>query len=239
MMKTALSIIQTAMYRMNETAPTTLEGTLAPNTRQLLHLLYEVCEEIRAYKCWDVQKRKHTFTTEANVSTYDFPADFYAPVPGTAYNTDDELPLDGPVSDMEFAFKLYGGAPSALNFTYRVFGSQMELSPTPSGEVDLTLEYQSRTFILPASLAFPDEAPGEAVTDDTDVVVFDADLVQLGLKALFIKEQGGEWETDYQRFRAKLTTAAARLKSASIGSFGQKSRGPRYRLPWKSWSVQS
>ena len=252
MMKTALSIIQTTMYRMNESAPTSLVTSVNKDTRQLLHLLYEVCELIRAQKCWDVQKRKHTITISSSDVTaertqYPLPQDFYAPVPETFFNDSEDLPMNGPVNDSNMAWRLYGNAPGSLNYTYRIFGmdanpsttaGQIELNPTPSAEQTLKLEYQSRTFILPSTYSIP-TAPGETVSADTDLVVFDSDLVIQGLKSVFKRETGGDWQPDYQLFKDMMGTAGSRMKASYIGSMGSSSGRPRYRQPYRSWESQS
>ena len=48
MMKTALSIVQSVMYRENLSAPSSLVSQTDPATLQLIHLLNETVEDIRS-----------------------------------------------------------------------------------------------------------------------------------------------------------------------------------------------
>jgi hypothetical protein len=258
----------------------------------MLHLLYAVCEELRQVRCWTQLKRKHTFATVGTVSQYALPADFYAPLPRTHWNTDETIRLNGPEADDEFSGRLYGAEPSSANFTYRIFGrdentngtlGQVELSPTPSSAIDCAFEYVSRSFLLPknwtTSTAFaasaycnasghiyqtaaggttgatiPSHTTGsvsdgavtwtyvsaayETIIADTDLVVFDDDLVKLGLRAKWMEEKGGDYAAAADEFAAKIDKAVSRYRGAYIGSMCRpRWTGPRYHLPYRGWSL--
>lgn len=291
MMKTALSIIQGFRYRAGLSAPTTLESVTDPDELQLLYLLYAVCEELRAARCWAQQKKTCSFDTEEDRRLYPFPADYYSALPGTHYNQDESNLLIGPVSDAEMNFKLYGEASSSTNYTFRIFGAdqrsgtaggQIEVDPTPSSAQTLSFDYLTRNLFMPAywtaetayttnatvtangniyvclengtsdvtapsgtSSSIDDgtttwaytDAPKETVTDDTDLCLFDYDIVTLGLRAKWYEENAGAFELPKAEFEAKIANAKARMASPSVGSFCGGSIGPRYRTPYKSWSL--
>jgi hypothetical protein len=246
MMKTALSIVQSVCRRINHPVPTTLVSVTDPDELQMLELLYAVCEELRQARCWTQLKRKHTFTTVDDQATYPLPADFYAPILGTHWNTDEDSMFVGPESDSQFAGKIYGTETATRNFSYRIFGGaenpatttsgQMELSPTPSSEIDCAYEYITRTFILPNTYAFP-TTPQEAVAADTDLVVFDDDLVKLGLRAKVLEDRGGDYAGPAAEFKAKINQAVNRYKGSYVGSFSRRRSRSNIVIPYKGWDI--
>jgi len=245
MMKTALSIIQTMRLRMGLSVPSTLLSLTDPDELQLLHLLYETCEDLRRARCWVQQKRKHTFATTASRAQYALPQDFYSFLPLTQYNADTRLLLVGPMADDEFGAQLYGNASAGYNYSFRVFGpdenpattgGQVEITPTPDAVVNLSYEYLTRTFIVPATYVMP-TAPKETVTADTDLVMFDDDLTTIGLRAKWIKEHGGDYKKDEDDFLARIDRAVCRMKGVRVGNFGGSDNRPRYVVPFKSWSI--
>lgn len=246
MITTALSIIQAVRKRLNIPNITTLVGLTDPDELQMLDLLYSVCEELRQARCWTQLKRKHTFTTVDGQTNYQAPADFYSPLPLTWWNTDETQRLNGPESDSDFGERIYGAEPANINFSFRMFGHGgdptdsttgiIELSPTPSSAIDCAFEYISRTFILPSTYAFP-ASPKETVTADTDLVVFDDDLVKLGLKARWLEEAGGDWQGTYAEFKSRIDKAANRHKGSYLGSFSRRRGGPNLKIPYKSWDI--
>jgi hypothetical protein len=292
MMLTALSIIQSVRRRLLLPVPTALVGVTDPDELQMLEIVYAVCEELRQARCWIQQKRLHSFTTVANQGSYQLPKDFYGALLGTQWNTDETNALVGPVSDSEFAYRVFGDDDSTYNFTYRLFGpdenpnsanGQFELNPTPTSAIDLSFYYLSRNLFMPkhwlpstvytsgtyvnangniylcdtngtshASTAPTGQTqnisdgttrwdyvsdPYETIIADTDLCLFDPDLVKLGLRAKWNEEHGGEYEMAKFEYETKISQAVSRMKGSSVGSLIRVSNNPRYRIPSRSWSI--
>lgn len=300
-MKTALSIIQNYRYRIDLSAPSSLLSLTDPDELQMLHLLYEVCEELRQSKAWEVQKKRYSFSTVADQSRYVLPADYYSPILNTHWNQSENNVLSGPASDFEFNWRLHGDVASSLNYTYRVFGGdnnpnsssadpandpylQLEVNPTPASVQTLSFDYVTRDLFKPKdwtpSTAYngsvtpvkvnsagynyqttsngtsSTEAPSgtanftdnditwtwlgrtpiETVTADTDLCIFDYDLVTLGLKARWTREKGGEYQGYENEFQAKINKAKSRYKGTFIGSMTSLRGRPFYHIPARNWS---
>lgn len=77
----------------------------------------------------------------------------------------------------------------------------------------------------------------ETVIADTDLCVFDDDLVKLGLRAKWLEEAGGEYAEAREEFYARIDKAMARYKGSHIGTFGGARSGSRYVTQRGSWSL--
>lgn len=79
--------------------------------------------------------------------------------------------------------------------------------------------------------------PYETLVADTDLCLFDADLVKLGLRAKWNEEHGGEYEAAQYEYETKISQAVARMRGSNIGSLIRRANNPRYRVPSRSWSI--
>lgn len=239
-MKTALAIIQEFCRLANINEPTAIVGETDPATLQLYEALRSALEDLRQARCWTVQKRKYTLTLQDGTSTYALPGDFFSMIPDTSYSDSTSRPLI-PSSDADFAYKLYGLGGTPTDYMFRFFGpangEPIEVYPTPSSEVDVYFEYLTGNLFLPANWTAADFTLHESLAADTDLVLFDADLAKLGLKAKFRDENAGDWQSAAQEFQAKIDAAVARLTGNVRGSFAAKRAGPRYQTQYRGWSL--
>jgi hypothetical protein len=77
----------------------------------------------------------------------------------------------------------------------------------------------------------------ETILADTDLCVFDDDLVKLGLRAKWIEEKGGDYTAAKDEFQTRLDQAVARYRGSYVGSMGQRRGGPLYTVPNRTWSI--
>jgi hypothetical protein len=80
----------------------------------------------------------------------------------------------------------------------------------------------------------------ETVVADTDLCVFDDDLVKLGVRAKWMEENGGDYAQAKAEFEAKIDQAVARYKGSFRGNMcrGSPSRyRTLYKIPYKSWDI--
>lgn len=291
MRKTALSIIQQTLYRLNQPAPSALVGITTVNVLQILEELYEICEDLRQSGIWIDQKRKHSFSTSSTVSQYLLPADYYCPLPETEWNQAENWKLIGPVSDEEFTYYLHSGHTPGLNYYFRLFNwdqnrastqGQIELTPTPTSTQTLSFEYATRHLFLPKDYALSQtytlntlvnvngeiykcsdaittsttpptgkttgivdgdgtwdwyNTPIESLLADTDLCLYDSDLVRLGLRAFWLQDNAGAFEQAQADYEAKKETARGRYKGSRVGTFVKHRVSSRYGIPYRSWSL--
>lgn len=87
-----------------------------------------------------------------------------------------------------------------------------------------------------ATWAYYDE-PYETILADTDLCLFDYDLVKLGLRAKWREENSGDWQAAELEFQSKISTAVGRYKGSYVGEVARSGSGPSYTVPYRSWSI--
>lgn len=128
----------------------------------------------------------------------------------TAYSLDDEVNANGNI------YKCTSAGTS---------GSTAPTGTAASGISDGTAEWGY------------DNEPYERPVNDTDLCIFDHDLVKLGLRAKWKKEREGNYEADQIEFEQRLESAKGRYKGKFRGSFYRQAQSPRYNIPYRNWSL--
>lgn len=79
-------------------------------------------------------------------------------------------------------------------------------------------------------------APKETISLDTDLCLFDDDLMVAELKWRYLRAKKKDYQQEYSDAQTLLMGAVARLEGSHIGSFEGRARAVRYELPDGSWT---
>lgn len=116
---------------MNLPAPTAIVGVASPTEQQLLSLFQFIGDNLRnrPYQ-WPQLKRSYTFTTETDVSNYQLPGDFYRILDSSQWDTTNNWPMRGPISDFNAAFREFAVVSLQTRKAYRIIGPTQYLYST-------------------------------------------------------------------------------------------------------------
>lgn len=237
-----LSLLQTTAYRLGIPAP-----TVYSENYQLLNLLYEVAEELRNTRAFPQQKRTHTITLVAGTYEYALPADFFAGLLGTQVDRTNGWELVGPLSDGDWNYRLYSpGAATDGRNAYRIFGPDLKQITTskmmkfdPNSLVAGTVGFDyitgSMFYTSGGSLS---TTLKETAAADSDIPMFDDDILIAGLKAAYKESKGIDNSSDRQKFERMIEAATTRYQGAYRGNFAgnRRGRGASYKGGNISWS---
>jgi len=81
------------------------------------------------------------------------------------------------------------------------------------------------------------DSPYETILADSDLCIFDDDLVIAGLKWRIKQAKGLEYEDLNAGYARMLNMAKSRWTGPYVGSFTGKGARPRYRVPYGSWDI--
>lgn len=159
--KTALQLVTSACYLSKLTPPSALISATDSSSLQLLELFYETGRELRNIRWWPQLKKRHEIRLISGRDSYPLPADFYAAIPDTQYDQNNNWQLQGALPDGDWNERLYGYFTIENRKAFRVFGpdinkvsggGQFKVHPTPGdGEqgVVLSFEYLSKSWLTP------------------------------------------------------------------------------------------
>lgn len=170
---TVLQIVSDALFPVaGATPPSTLASTTDASQLKLKAILADVSRGLRRELQFPSQKRTHDFATVASTESYQLPQDFYGLLFETAWDKDQQWPLEGPLSDSVFSSRKYRET-GAIVTQFRMFGfdrnpnsagGQFKVYPTPTDAYDLAFDYITASLFLP-----PNWLPSTAYTSGTYV----------------------------------------------------------------------
>jgi hypothetical protein len=118
------------------------------------------------------------------------------------------------------------------NYSTTAGGTSTTVAPSGTDDFtdnDITWVYDDPTGVI--------DVVKETLNADTDLCIFDYELVKLGLKAHYMYETGGDYQAPMAEYQSKISKAVARYKGSFVGSMFYRQTGPRYHVPLKSWSI--
>ncbi len=122
-MATIKEIIQGFCYRVNVPAPSSIVGVSSPTEQQYLSLFKFVGDNLRnrPYQ-WPQLKRGYTFTTVTNQRKYQLPGDFYRLLDSSQWDTSNNWPLRGPISDFQYNVRQFTAVSLQTRKAFRILG---------------------------------------------------------------------------------------------------------------------
>jgi hypothetical protein len=194
---TLLSICQDAANEVGFTAPSSIISNTDNTAVRLLAIANRV-GKILAKKNWHELIKTTTQATTASEPQYDLPSDFRSILPDTAWNqtTDQQIFIISP--------RRWSYEKSAVTSNYfdnfRMLGddagpdigARFTIHPTPDAVETLFYQYYSTNWVNDTSGTIE----RTAFAADTDVPVFDEDLVTLGVIWRFLKSIGQPYQDE-------------------------------------------
>lgn len=170
-MATVKELIDEFIDRTNGVRESSYVGSTAPAARQYVSLFKQVADELLDNpNGWMQLKRIYSFTTVLNQANYQLPGDYHRQLIGTQWDTTNQIPLAGPLSNARLAFQTYGVNIATPFAGWQVNGSQgyiYNTSPytqrsagyfqiSPPGQnntTDMAIAYISSNYVWPVNWA--------------------------------------------------------------------------------------
>lgn len=200
---TLLTMCQNAAEEVGFSAPATIIGnTDATAVRLFRHAARTGA--IMAKKNWQELIKTHSFSTSASEPQYALPSDYRSMIPGTMWNqtTDTEIFL---ISPRRWSYEK-SVVTSNYYDRYRLLGddsgpdigSLFSIHPTPTATETIIYEYYSKNWMTDSGAT----TEQSAFAADSDLVVFDEDLFEMGIIWRMLKTLGqpyGEERAEFDR----------------------------------------
>ncbi|MYG26276.1 MAG: hypothetical protein F4213_09660 [Boseongicola sp. SB0677_bin_26] len=205
-----------------------LVGNPEPHARAMVVLLNRGCKNMAQMRGtsnqgWIVLTREFAFQTVPGQASYAFPDDYQELVDGTVWNRDTYREARGPLSPTEWQRIKSGLVETtsiAPNFRIRRnvagTGKAFWVDPVPSQAQDLVIEYVSNQWLTDASQT----VFRGRVAADTDLTLFDDDLVEQDLTWRFKQSRGLSFAPELAEFELERDKRFAKdggLRTIRIG----------------------
>lgn len=136
--------------------------------------------------------------------TYDLPAGYRAVAPSTQWDRTNAWPLQGPVSPQQYQWLISGNVATGPRRKFRLQGQKMVVWPAPTSADTLVTEYLSSYWVTTSA-----GVAKARFTLDSDLTLFDDDLMIMGLKWLFFQAKGFEYTELRRQWLSQVSIAAA------------------------------
>jgi len=210
--------------------PMPISATGEPNNRtaaQMWALLNS--EGIRLLKPasgyrWQVLNRTWNLTTVPGQAAYDLPDDWDSFIDQTGWSKSMAQPM-GPLSPQGWAVLSAHMLSTTLAVYYRMRGGKFELFNVPDTAQDLFIDYTSRAWVQASGTA---GAFKDHLTEDSDLCLYDAELICAALKLRWLTEKGFDTSVAQNAFDLLLELAInTDTEAPVISADGGGSRGAR------------
>ena len=166
-------------------APSSIIGNDDPTAVLLKSAATKVGRELARDTRWQVLQSDYSFATVAATPNYALPADIQRTSSLTFWNVTEGRPLIGPQSAISWAALTRGIFSSVINYSMRVKGGFLYLSPTPTSIQTIGYDYYSKYFCTN-----PGGTPIANWATDSDIWRLDPDLLVLGIQYHFRADKG-------------------------------------------------
>ena len=235
-----LQIVRSACGRLGLPQPTILIGNDDPMVVQLVEFLYEVIEDLVDRGAWQICTIPTTFTTTAvenqGALTSLFPAAFRSLVNGTMYNQTTRLPVEGPISEVEW--EAYLALPTGRIFPrFRIYGGNLYMQPAPAVGQTVGVEYRSEYLLT--TLVGSTVTPTETIVTDNDIFRLSKAIAISGLLWKWNSRKGLSYAEDFTQYETYVANALGRdgaKPTLNLGG-GTNNRTPGILVPSGNWVV--
>lgn len=232
-----LSLIQFHCRRHALAVPTAVIGSTDTTVKQLLAVLEETVENIVTEANYQVTTKEVTFTATAaedqGAMTTLADEGYQHVLNGTFWDRSNDLPLYGPVSDVEWQ-RLKALVNAGPNYSYRLRGGHLLLNPAPAAPLPtIAFEYVSSWGVTDSS-----GVGKAAITADDDLFVFPDNILKKGLAFRWKRDKGLPYqgdETDYYDLLNKFIGREKTSKVVNLAGPEDRSPKPCIVVPSGSW----
>lgn len=231
-------ICQDAAKRLGITSvPDSFISNNDPTAVQLLALLGEECLTLADEYDWQVLTNEASFTTVATESQgtlASIASDFGRMLSNTMYNQTEDRMIQGAQSPAQWQRETSHSI-SRVTPLFYIRGNELLFTPTPSAGQTVVFEYISTNF----ATDLDGNNPASGFAADTDLVLFDDELVTLGLRWRFLESKGFDYAEVYRNYARRLEKRLGtdRAKPQLDLSGGGRVFRPNGYIPDGGWSV--
>ena len=204
----ALQLLNQVSAELGLPTASTISGTLAVQTAQLLAMINSAGNELLLYYPWEQFRAEWIITTVPGEGAYSLPDDWAYSLDQTQWDRTNHWPLIGPKSAQEWAWLKGGLLATAPRLRYRIMNNKLNLWPVPAVDSSPAAYTIAQEYINKNWVINPEEVHKDMITLDDDMVQYDPWLITKYVKLKFYELKGFSTagvQSDFQRIFDSLT----------------------------------
>ena len=203
---TLLTIITGATDEIGLERPESVISNADPQVRQLLRAASQEGKHLASVYDWEILQKEGSFTTAAQESQgvmTTVASDFDRFANDTMWNRTTSEKIYGPLTDVQWQREKSDVTSGVTNY-FRIRGGSILFTPNPVVSQTVKFEYYSKNWVDTGSGASPAVADGSAFDNDANTVVFDEELMTLGVTFRWLQGRGLDFTTAFSNYRERL-----------------------------------
>jgi len=215
-----LSMVQDAATRIGLAVPSTIITNTDLKYKELLVLANQEGQELARAVQWQEIITETTFTTLAQAAqTSAIPVDFDRFVDDSMYNRTRRRKIFGPITAQEWQARQALNLAATVNYWFRVRGSQILITPSPTAGETVAYEYLSNKWCSSSD----GSTKRSSWADDTDIGIIPETLMSKGITWRWLKTKGlSTWEGAYQQYLDEKAKASASQEGSPTLTAGSR-----------------
>ena len=224
---TLLTIVQNVTDEVGVDRPTSVVGSTSRTQRQLLALLNSLGKELVRKHDWNFLQTEHTFSTVVDQENYSMPADYARHINDTAWDRSNFWFMRGSMTPQEWQARKSSVVAAGITKRFRVMGNEFLVEPTPTAVESLVYEYISENWTTDSG----GSNPSDVFNADTDLTLFDENLLELGLKWKFLSAKGLPYAEEFRTYEQQLAILMAGDQPRYTLNMGHRRARPAANVP--------
>lgn len=227
-MATLLSMLSNVAKAVGAQTPTAIISSTDQTAQRLHQAMLRECRFLVRRLPWSCLIREATISVVNGTESYALESDFQRIIDDTVWDQTNYWQMRGSLSGQEWQFQKRAILSQPVNrrrfrlkFNTTTKTRRFYVDPTPTGSATLVYEY--------VSLSYCQATGGGALKTewsvDTDVPLFDDDLLELGTTWRYLQRRGLPYADDYQVYKDALRRAIVNDKPAAAVDLTANVRG--------------
>jgi hypothetical protein len=201
-MASILALAQNIADELSLGRPSALIGdtVVDDDAYKLFRFITRSCKMIAGRYDWTVLQAEQTFTSVAQeIQTSSIPTDFKRFINDTFWNRSQRRIVEGPLNPQTYSYQK-ANVNGGIRDQFRVRGNDLLIYPAPSAGETMAYEYITN-YIGTDTLGVTYKA---AFTVDTDIPLFDDELVILGAVWRYKKAEGQDYSEEFNEYENRI-----------------------------------
>lgn len=199
---TYVEAVQLVAQSVGHPKPVDVAGSLDEAVLRMGWYVNQACTELRTATNWNELMQEYVMSIVADApgqkeKAFPLPDDYYKFIDDTHWNRNTQLPAVGPVTPQDWQWMVVRNALILTRFMWRVRDNQLWIKSPPEVEQTFSFEYISKNWAVDGD----DATPKDLMTKNADYHIYPWELVVLGGRAKWLKNEGydaKQAEEDYQ-----------------------------------------